>query len=110
MEKHPAWKRITKRDGIMLDSPLILTRYTLVNALGLGVDASLRALRESCSGLRPNDYAPAPLPTWIGRVDAIERTPLAESYMAYEGRNNRLARLTLEQDGFASAVAEAKIR
>lgn len=94
----------------MAYSPLVLSRYTLVNALGHGLEASLGALRQGRSGLRPNDYAPAPLPTWIGRVDGIEQEPLPAALGDYECRNNRLARLALEQDGFAAAVAAAKSR
>ena len=94
----------------MSQSPLVLTHYTLVNALGRGLAASLEALRQGRSGLRPNDYEAAPLPTWIGRVDGIEEEPLPAALSDYECRNNRLARLALEQDGFAAAVAAAAKR
>jgi 3-oxoacyl-[acyl-carrier-protein] synthase-1 len=91
-------------------TPLVLSRYTLVNALGRGAGASLEALRASRSGLRENDYAPAPLPTWIGRVDGIEEEPVSGVLAPYDCRNNRLARIGLEQDGFAAAVAAARAR
>lgn len=94
----------------MSHAPLILSRYALVNALGHGVDASLAALREGRSGLRPNDYTPAPLPTWIGRVDGIEQIPFPKARSRYDCRNNRLALLGLEQDGFAAAVMAASAR
>ena len=94
----------------MSQPPLVLTHYTLVNALGRGLAASLEALRQGRSGLRPNDYEPAPLPTWIGRVDGLEHEPLPAALSDYECRNNRLARLALEQDGFAAAVAAAAKR
>ena len=58
------------------------------------------------SGLRPNDFEPASaLATWIGRVDAVDATPLPAAFAAYDCRNNRLAQLALEQDGFVGAVA-----
>ena len=91
-------------------SPLVLSRYTLVNALGHGLAASLEALRQGRSGLRPNDYEPAPLPTWIGRVDGIEQAVLPAALSEFDCRNNRLALLGLEQDGFAAAVAGATAR
>ena len=40
--------------------------------LGLGCEATLAALREGRSGLRPNDFETARLDTWIGRVDGLE--------------------------------------
>ncbi len=91
----------------MSQLPLVLTRYTVVNALGHGLAASLEALRLGHSGLRVNDYEPAPLSTWIGRVDDIEQAALPAALSDYECRNNRLARLGLEQDGFSAAVAAA---
>lgn len=91
----------------MSQLPLVLTHYTVVNALGHGLSASLEALRQGRSGLRANDYEPAPLKTWIGRVADIETAPLPGTLSQYECRNNRLARLGLEQDGFSNAVAGA---
>lgn len=91
----------------MSQLPLVLTHYTVVNALGYGLSASLEALRQGRSGLRANDYEPAPLKTWIGRVADIESAPLPGNLSQYECRNNRLARLGLEQDGFNNAVAVA---
>ncbi|MEN8168020.1 MAG: beta-ketoacyl-[acyl-carrier-protein] synthase family protein [Pseudomonadota bacterium] len=88
-------------------TPLRITDYTLTNALGRGVQASLQALQSSRSGLRPCDFEDAVLQTWIGRVEGIEQSPLPESMARFECRNNRLARLTLELDGFSARVADA---
>ena len=89
---------------------LILSHYTLSNALGHGLDASWQALRSGRSGLRENDYAPAPLPTWIGRVEGLEAMAFPAALADYDCRNNRLALLTLEQDGFAQQVARLRER
>ncbi|MEN8179443.1 MAG: beta-ketoacyl-[acyl-carrier-protein] synthase family protein [Pseudomonadota bacterium] len=88
-------------------TPLSITHYTLANALGKGVHASLQALQSSRSGLRPCDFEDAALETWIGRVEGIEQSPLPETMAAFECRNNRLARITLELDGFAARVSDA---
>ncbi len=88
----------------------VVTHYTLVNALGLGTQASLQALREGHSGLRRNDYIHAPLHTWIGRVDGLEDYPLSAHLSEFDCRNNRLAALCLEQDGFAERVDELRQR
>lgn len=86
----------------------IISHYSLVNALGRGVTASLEALQLNRSGLRANDYIHAPLPTWIGRVDGIEEHPVPAHLTDFDCRNNRLAALALELDGFANRVAELR--
>lgn len=91
-------------------NPLPLTAFATASPIGLGLDASLAALREGRSGLRPNDFEDAALATWIGRVDEIEACALPASLQAYDCRNNRLAHLGLEQDGFRAAVARARRR
>lgn len=91
-------------------TPLLLSAYTTVNALGRGVAETLAALRQGRSALRPCDFADAALETWIGRVEGIENEPIRGELAAFDCRNNRLARLGLEQDGFADAVEAARAR
>lgn len=92
-------------------TPLPIAAFTLTNACGVGVGAVRAALRADRSGLRPNDFEPASaLDTWIGRVDDLESVVLPSQLSAYDCRNNRLAQLCLEQDGFAAAVAAARQR
>jgi 3-oxoacyl-[acyl-carrier-protein] synthase-1 len=91
-------------------SPLRLSAYTVTNALGRGRDATLTALRTGHSGLRRCDFPDAHLDTWIGRVAGLEDAPISGDLALYDCRNNRLARLGLEQDGFADAVAAARNR
>ena len=94
----------------MAIEPLAMTAHTVTNALGRGVAASLNALRRGESGLRPCDFEDADLPTWIGRVAGLEDEPLTGEFVAFDCRNNRLARLGLEQDGFSAAVRAARDR
>lgn len=70
----------------------------------------LSALRESRTGLRPNDFDTAELETWIGRVDGLEDEPVIGRLAEFDCRNNRLAQLGLRQDRFEHAVAEARRR
>ena len=80
----------------------------MTNACGVGTAAVLRAMQAGTSGLRRNDFEPAgALATWIGRVDAVDASPLPAAFAAYDCRNNRLAQLALEQDGFVAAVRAA---
>ena len=91
-------------------APLAVRAYTLTHALGAGRAATLNGLRGQRSGLRPCDFPLADLSTWIGRVDGLESAPLPGALAAYESRNNRLAWLALQQDGFLPAVAAARER
>lgn len=91
-------------------TPLAIRAYTTSNAAGIGKAATAASLREARSGLVPNDLEWAPLECWIGRVKAAEDVALPAALAAYDCRNNRLALLALEQDGFVSAVAAAKRR
>jgi len=90
--------------------PLAVTAYTATSALGLGLDAHREALRRQRSGLRPNDFGDAPLPCWIGRVEGVESAPLPDAYAPWDCRNNRLAWIGLNQDGFLPQVQVARQR
>jgi len=90
--------------------PLAVLSYTITSAGGLGKADTARALREERSGLAPNDLSWAPLDCWIGRVGAAESETLPEALREFDCRNNRLALLALQQDGFLEAVAAARWR
>lgn len=90
--------------------PLRLLAMTVTNAFGAGNAASVRALREGRSALRALDIEATNLPTWIGRVDGLESAPLEGEFAAADCRNNRLAALGLEQDGFLDAVRHCVAR
>jgi len=95
-------------------APLILSRYTVVSALGKGLDETYRALRDRRSGLRPCDFEDVAIKTYIGRVEGLEDVPVggppSKGLAQFDCRNNRLALLGLQQDGFASAALEARER
>jgi 3-oxoacyl-[acyl-carrier-protein] synthase-1 len=84
--------------------------YTASSAVGRGRAATLEALRVRRSGLLPNDFGETPVPTCIGRVAGVEGAPLPERLARWECRNNRLAWLGLDQDGFLDAVEAARER
>jgi len=91
-------------------TPMTLTAYTLVTANGRGVNAVTQAIRDRRSTLRPCDFEDVLLKTYIGRVDGLEDFSLGNELERFDCRNNRLAWLGLQQDGFMVAVAEAKQR
>lgn len=95
---------------LLVMNSLRITSFTAVNALGSGTNAIRQRLQSGESGLRPCDFDGADIRTWIGRVDGLEIAPVGGSLAAYDCRNNRLAQLGLQQDGFESAVARARAR
>lgn len=78
--------------------------------MGHGLAAQLDALRHARSGLRPNDFGSTPLACWIGRVDGVEDAALPATHAVWECRNNRLAWIGLNQDGFLGHVQAARER
>ena len=90
--------------------PLQLSAYTLVTPLGAGLNATFAALRDGRSGLKKCDFLDVDLDTYTGRVAKLEDKPVRADLASYDCRNNRLAQLGIEQDGFAAAVASARER
>lgn len=90
--------------------PLAVSAYTATSALGHGLAAQHAALRAGRSGLRRNDFGSAPHLGWIGRVDGVEANVLPTELGAWDCRNNRLAWLGLQQDGFLARVQGARAR
>ncbi|MBT5551222.1 MAG: beta-ketoacyl-[acyl-carrier-protein] synthase family protein [Nitrospina sp.] len=90
--------------------PLILSKFTLTSAVGCGLKEHEQALLSLRSGLGFCDLDFINLDTYIGRVKRIEDSPMVARLKEFDCRNNRLAQLTLQQDGFEQAVEEAKIR
>ncbi|MGB7757443.1 MAG: beta-ketoacyl-[acyl-carrier-protein] synthase family protein [Salinisphaera sp.] len=88
--------------------PLAIHAYTATTALGAGRDALWQALRDQRSGLSPCDFDDAELATWIGRVPGCENVELPAALSDWHCRNNQLAELALQQDGFIEAVETAK--
>jgi 3-oxoacyl-[acyl-carrier-protein] synthase I len=101
--------------GARAMAPLILTRYTVVSALGNGLDETYQALRNRRSGLRPCDFEDAGIATYIGRVEKVDDVfvgggSASRELEQFDCRNNRLALLGLQQDGFIQAAIEARER
>src|SRR4029079_9078186 len=96
-------------------APLILTHYTVVSALGKGLTETYEALRNRRSGLRPCDFEDVGITTYIGRVADVQVVfvgggSTSAELERFDCRNNRLALLGLQQDGFIQAAIEARGR
>jgi len=88
--------------------PPRITAFTATCAAGSGRAALLQALRAGQSGLRSNDFGREPLDTCIGRVSGVEDAALPAPFARYDCRNNRLAWLGMQRDGFLDAVRAAR--
>ena len=89
---------------------LQLSAYSLSSCLGHGIDQHRDALVAERGGLRSCDFDEIDLETWVGRVDGVENNPIPARFRDYECRNNRLAYMALNGDGFADQVNRAKSR
>lgn len=65
------------------------------------------ALQQKYSGLVPCTFESANLNTFIGEVAGVDAVHMPNRLANFDCRNNRLAQLALEQDGFAEAVQSA---
>ncbi len=75
--------------------------------MGRGRQQTLEALRDHRGGLAPCSFDTVDLPTFIGEVAGIDEVRLPLPLAGFDCRNNRLALLGLQQDGFSDAVAAA---
>ncbi|MEJ5988638.1 beta-ketoacyl-[acyl-carrier-protein] synthase family protein [Ramlibacter sp. PS3R-8] len=91
-------------------TPLPITHATLTTALGAGLSAHLEALGDQRCGLTACSFDDVDLPGWIGRAAGLEDVTLPAALREYDCRNNRLAWLALQQDGFVQAVQAARTR
>ncbi len=66
------------------------------------------ALRSQRSGLIPCDFEDVDLETYIAKVVELDNYHVRSDLSSFDCRNNRLAQLGLEQDGFVEAIEAAK--
>lgn len=89
--------------------PLRISHYTATSALGTGREAHLRALRTGTTGLRHQTFETSDIPCWTGLADGLD-APLTGALTDWDCRNNRLAWLGLQQDGFMEAARALRER
>lgn len=87
--------------------PLLLSHYTVTSCIGKGLQQTLDALLQQRQVLKPCDFETVNLPTFIGEVEGLDDIAMPAGMQEYDCRNNRLAKLGLEQDGFDQAVKAA---
>ena len=91
-------------------TPLYFGHATLTSSIGRGRKAHLLAIQNRQSGLQPCDFEGRSLPTYMGKVEGVEDVSLKSNLNHFTCRNNQLALLGLQQDGFEDQIAEARRR
>ncbi|MDO8771888.1 MAG: beta-ketoacyl-[acyl-carrier-protein] synthase family protein [Burkholderiaceae bacterium] len=86
---------------------LHISSFTSTSAMGRGLDQTMDSLRQYRGGLLPCAFDNVELTTFIGEVPDVEAVNIPAHLSAFNCRNNRLAQLGLEQDGFDIAVRTA---
>lgn len=87
--------------------PLLLSHFTATSCIGQGLYQTTTALRQKHSGLAKCDFETTDLDTFIGEVNGVDAVKISQHLKNFDCRNNRLAQLTLEQDGFSESVFAA---
>jgi 3-oxoacyl-[acyl-carrier-protein] synthase-1 len=85
-----------------------ISAYTLTCAAGAGMAAIRDSITGSTSGLSNAPWPGCDFPTWLGRVPELDRSPALAP--RWDSRNNRLAKLGLENDDFIERVEDAMRR
>ena len=91
-------------------TPLVLSKFTATSCIGRGTAQTLASLVGERSGLAPCRFDTVRLDTHVGEVADVDAQGLPQEWRRYDCRNNRLAEIGLQQDGFAEAVEEAARR
>jgi 3-oxoacyl-[acyl-carrier-protein] synthase-1 len=87
--------------------PLKFGAFTMATAMGTGRQATIDSLRARRSGLTRRHWETVELDTCIGEVAGLDKVRLPPALQTFDCRNNRLAQLALELDGFGDAVRAA---
>jgi 3-oxoacyl-[acyl-carrier-protein] synthase-1 len=87
--------------------PLLINTFTVTTALGRGTANTLSALRAQRTGLQASAWGAVDLPTCVGEVEGLDTVSMRDDLKEFDCRNNRLAQVALEQDGFLQSVQAA---
>jgi 3-oxoacyl-[acyl-carrier-protein] synthase-1 len=91
-------------------NPLVLSHFTATSCIGQGTAATLASLLAQRSGLKICEFETVAIDTHIGEVPGVDAIRLIKNLRRFDCRNNRLAELGLQQDGFLDAVQQAAAR
>jgi 3-oxoacyl-[acyl-carrier-protein] synthase-1 len=91
-------------------TPLVLSKFTATSCIGRGTAQTLESVVSERSGLAPCRFETVRLDTHVGEVAGVDAQGLPPEWRRWDCRNNRLAEIGLQQDGFAEAIEETARR
>lgn len=91
-------------------TPLHLAAFTATSCIGRGAVQTLDALQLKRNGLAPCAFETVDLDTYVGEVPGVDEPRLPYDFRSFDCRNNRLALLGMQQDGFIEAVQRSAAR
>ncbi|HEY2676471.1 MAG TPA: beta-ketoacyl-[acyl-carrier-protein] synthase family protein [Steroidobacteraceae bacterium] len=91
-------------------TPLLISAFTATSCLGRGVSPTLSSLLEQRSGLSRCEFETVKIDTYVGEVAGVDEQHLPAALRIFDCRNNRLAELALQQDGFLEAALACAAR
>jgi 3-oxoacyl-[acyl-carrier-protein] synthase-1 len=94
----------------MMKTKFVLSDFSIVTCLGVGRAANLAALQDGRSGLSPCRFDDVPFPAYAGEVAGVDDEPISGALKEFDCRNNRLASMAVNSDGFLESVAAARAR
>jgi 3-oxoacyl-[acyl-carrier-protein] synthase-1 len=89
---------------------LLLKSFTATSCIGLGLAQTLESLLGQRSGLKTCKFETVDIDTYVGEVPGVDAIRLPEELSRFNCRNNRLAELALNNDGFLETVRRATSR
>lgn len=91
-------------------TPLHLASFTATSCIGRGNRETLEAMRSKRGGLARCAFETVELDTHVGEVRGIDAQEIPYALRQFSCRNNRLALIALQQDGFIEAVRSSAAR
>ncbi len=88
-------------------TPLHIDNFTLTTCLGAGQKANWAGIAQARTGLSACQFETVELPTFIGEVAGVAAVKMPDHLQHHDCRNNQLALLGLQQDGFIESVQQA---
>lgn len=87
--------------------PVVISAFTATTCLGVGLTPLLQGLQQQRSGLALCNFDDVDFTTWAGLVSGLDDMAWPAEWVKFDCRNNRLAWLALQADGFVQRVQAA---
>lgn len=87
---------------------IVIVDYEAICAAGIGMESIRQAIAKQKTGLKANNFPDCNLPTWIGRVEALDNYQWSLPDVQWKSRNNALIDLALKQGSISASISALK--